>query len=323
MKLGLYPLRFKPILQTRIWGGTFFKADKNLENPVGESWEISAVPGNVSVVETGWLKEKSLVKLIEMYAGELLGHKIINQYGRQFPILVKFLDTAEELSIQVHPDDVMAAELHQANGKEEMWYIMNNRKDSKIVLGLKEGEDKTSFSKALQNKNPLDVLNQITVKTGDVFHIRPGTVHAIGKNIMLAEIQQTSDITYRFFDYDRRDSQGEARKLNVDRGLKAIKSNLTTHTYIKYALKENQTLKLVDSPNFITSLMILSRPFQFEYSANDSFVILMCVEGAAQIQYKNDQYNLAEAQTYFLPAALGSVEIMPADDKCKILFVHL
>jgi mannose-6-phosphate isomerase len=225
-----YPLQFTPILKERIWGGTKLKSE--LDKPitsetVGESWEISTVDDNISVVTNGILAGKSLLDLIDSSPESILGFEVYKKFGKQFPLLFKYLDARQDLSIQVHPNDELAKKRHNSFGKTEMWYIMQADENARIIVGFKEESNANTYIENLKNKTLLSILDDIKVKTGDVFFLETGTVHAIGAGLVVAEIQQTSDITYRIYDFDRVDAQGNERELHVDLALDAINYNKT------------------------------------------------------------------------------------------------
>jgi mannose-6-phosphate isomerase len=222
MSMELYPLIFNPILQDRIWGGTKLKTYLGKQNlpsdTTGESWELSAVDGNVSVVANGAYAGKPLTELLQKYPQEILGAKVHGQFGEKFPLLFKFLDAKEDLSIQVHPNDELAKKRHNSFGKTEMWYVMQADEGSRIVIGFKERSGPEEYLEHLNNKNLVEILNEVKVNKGDVFFLETGTIHALGGGIMVAEIQQTSDITYRVYDWDRTDAQGKSRELHTETG---------------------------------------------------------------------------------------------------------
>ena len=249
MSLKLYPLQFKPILKERIWGGTKLKTilNKPITSEItGESWELSTVEGDVSIISNGELVGKSLTKIINDYPTEILGTKVFSHFGKQFPLLFKFLDAREDLSIQVHPNDELAKNRHNSFGKTEMWYIMQADENARIIVGFIEKSNAEEYVKSLENKSVLSILNDVKVNEGDAFLLETGTVHAIGAGMVLAEIQQTSDVTYRIYDFDRVDAQGNRRELHVDLALEAINYD-TVETKKEYSKIQNTStaIKLV------------------------------------------------------------------------------
>ncbi|PID68308.1 MAG: mannose-6-phosphate isomerase, partial [Flavobacteriia bacterium] len=251
----LYPLKFTPIQQEKIWGGTLLNSvlhKQPVSNSVGESWEVSAIEGFVSVVSNGAMKGKSLQDILDEYPKELLGQKVYKKYNKTFPLLIKFIDAREDLSVQLHPDDVLAQQRHNSLGKEEMWYIVQADKDSKLYLGFNQELNKATLLEHIQNKTLPGVLHQQPVTAGDVFHITPGLVHSIGGGILLAEIQQSSDVTYRLYDWDRTDDQGKSRTLHIEESLDAIDYDYHKSPKIPYEIVQNRSKTLVDGDYFKT-----------------------------------------------------------------------
>ncbi|WP_422107115.1 type I phosphomannose isomerase catalytic subunit [Winogradskyella sp.] len=304
-----YPIKFRPILKEKIWGGEKLSKvlnKKTTSKTVGESWEISGVEGNISVVSNGLYKGKSLNDLIRGFKGEFLGNKIISTFGESFPLLIKFLDAKTNLSVQVHPDDKMAKVQHNSFGKTEMWYIMDSEKDAEIVLGLKNTLTNTDVLKHINATNVDNVFNKEKVEQGDSYFIPAGKIHAIGAGVLAAEIQQTSDITYRVYDWDRVDDKGQKRELHTDlaqRATKAFKSN----GKCQYNLKDNATSNLVDCDFFTTNIFNVNGLNQRAYSAMDSFKIFMCVEGAARVTIDDHSEFVAKGETILVPANCESV----------------
>ena len=246
--MKLYPLQFQPILKDRIWGGTKLKTylNKPITSEItGESWEISTVENDVSVIENGFYEGKSLNELINEFPEQVLGTEVFKRFGKQFPLLFKYLDAREDLSIQVHPNDELAAKRHNSFGKTEMWYVMQADDDARLIVGFKEKSSPEEYIQHLENKTLLNILDTKKVKKGDVFFLETGTVHAIGAGTVIAEIQQTSDITYRLYDFDRVDANGNARELHVDLALEAINYE-TVEAQKKYSKIENKPNEVVD-----------------------------------------------------------------------------
>ena len=305
MSTKIYPLQFEPILKERIWGGE--KLQTVLNKPItskitGESWELSTVEGDVSVVANGELKGKSLTELINELPNEILGTAVYNRFGKQFPLLFKYLDAREDLSIQVHPNDKLAKERHNSFGKTEMWYVMQADEDARIIVGFKEDSGKEEYVENLNNKTLTSILDDIQVKAGDVFFLETGTVHAIGAGLVVAEIQQTSDITYRLYDFDRKDAQGNTRELHVDLALDAINYN-KVNTYKKYGKIENESNVIVDCPYFTTNFI----PLNGEKKATkngECFTVLMCIDGDFAIEIENETYQYKKGDTILIPAAI-------------------
>ena len=281
----LYPLKFHPILKKKIWGGERLAyKSKEHDESIGESWEISAVEDNISVVSNGILADNDLQELIEVYMGDLVGDHIYEKFGVEFPLLIKYIDANDDLSIQVHPDDETAKERHNAYGKTEMWYIVDADKDASLVLGFNHEIDKATYLQALHQNKLMDLLNVQKVKKGESFFIPAGLVHAIGKGCLIAEIQQTSDITYRIYDYNRKDANGNTRELHTDLATDVIDYSYQPQHRVNYIPQDNQSAKLVKCPYFTTNLLVFDRDIEKEYVHLDSFVIYV---PARQIHHHN------------------------------------
>lgn len=305
MSIKIYPLQFEPILKERIWGGEKLKTVLNksiASNITGESWELSTVEGDVSVVANGELKGKSLTELIEKLPNEILGTAVYARFGNQFPLLFKYLDAREDLSIQVHPNDKLAKERHNSFGKTEMWYVMQADADARIIVGFKEDSSKEEYVENLNNKTLVSILDDVKAKAGDVFFLETGTVHAIGAGLVVAEIQQTSDITYRLYDFDRVDVQGNTRELHVDLALDAINYN-KVDTHKKYETASNKSNAVVDCPYFTTNFIPLDGTIEGNKNGN-SFTVYMCIDGAFEIRYENVTYQYKKGDTVLIPAAM-------------------
>lgn len=324
---GLYPLKFTPIYKDKIWGGNKIKSVLNkdygnLPN-CGESWELSGVDGNVSVVTNGYLAGNDLNELIEIYMGDLVGEDIYEHFGNEFPLLIKFIDANDDLSIQVHPGDEMAAERHNSYGKTEMWYVIQADKGSKLQSGFNQKVDQELYLEKLEKVELTDILNFEEVSSGDVFFIPAGRVHAIGKGILLAEIQQTSDITYRIYDYDRRDDKGNTRELHTDLALDAIDYTLFPQYKTSYEPENNQSVKLVSCKYFTTNILELTETVEKDYDKLDSFVIYICLEGELAVETESGNETLKLGETILLPAAIESVSLKPVSGKAKLLEVYI
>lgn len=307
MKSNLYPLQFQPILKERIWGGEKLKTILNkpiVSKITGESWELSTVEGDVSIVANGELKGISLMELINDFPNEILGTRVYKRFGKQFPLLFKYLDAREDLSIQVHPNDKLAKERHNSFGKTEMWYVMQADADSRIIVGFKEDSSKEEYLKHLNDKTLVSILDDVKAKSGDVFFLETGTVHAIGAGLVVAEIQQTSDITYRLYDFDRKDAQGNTRELHVDLALDAINYN-KVDTQKKYDTKANASNEVVDCPYFTTNFIPLEDSVEVSKSG-ETFTVYMCIEGSFDIEYDSFKQSYQKGDTVLVPAAIKS-----------------
>jgi mannose-6-phosphate isomerase len=319
--MKFYPLQFDPILKERIWGGE--KLNTVLHKPItskitGESWELSTVEGDVSIVTNGVLKGKSLTALIEDHPNEILGSAVYTRFGKQFPLLFKYLDAREDLSIQVHPNDALAKKRHNSFGKTEMWYIMQADADARIIVGFKEKSNPEAYLKNLENKSLLSILDTITAKVGDVYFLETGTVHAIGAGLVIAEIQQTSDITYRLYDFDRVDAQGNTRELHVDLALEAINYN-KVDTYKKYDRQLNQSNTVVDCPYFTTNFIPLDGEIELK-KTGATFTVYMCVEGDFELEFDGAKNQYKKGDTVLIPAALNVFSI---NGKASLLEIYI
>ena len=321
---SLYPLRFEPTLKPKIWGGEKLKTKLNKyseQNQLGESWEISGVKEDISVVTEGELKGWNLKQILKIYQDKLVGKKVYDHFADEFPLLIKFIDATDTLSVQLHPDDNLAKQRHNSFGKTEMWYVVDHEKDGFIIADFKDKLDENQLKKHIKEGNLQDQLKSYHVQKGDSFFITPGLVHAIGKGVLLAEIQQTSDITYRLYDWDRKDDQGNARELHIKESLDAIDYSLSAHPKVDYDKNQNETL-LVENKYFTTNRLKVDKPFELELAERDSFTILMSVQGKAQIKYDQNYYSLNIGDTLLIPSSLNCINIFP-DDKSIILDIHI
>ena len=319
--MKFYPLQFQPILKDRIWGGTKLKT--YLNKPItteitGESWEISTVENDVSIIANGFFKGKSLNELINEFPQQILGTKVYKQFGKQFPLLFKYLDAREDLSIQVHPNDELAVKRHNSFGKTEMWYVMQADDDARLIVGFKEKSSQKEYLKNLENKTLINILDTKNVKKGDVFFLATGTVHAIGAGIVIAEIQQTSDITYRIYDFDRVDANGNLRELHVDLALDAINYNVVD-AQKDYSKVDNTANELVNCPYFTTNFIPLDGTMKFDKN-NDSFSVYMCVEGSFELIHKEEKYRYKTGETILIPAEMSDFEIK---GKASVLEIYI
>jgi mannose-6-phosphate isomerase len=311
----LYPLKFHPILKDKIWGGSRLKDILNKptgSDKCGESWEISAVLGNISKVKNGFLAGNNLQELTGIYMGDLVGDRIYERFGIEFPLLIKFIDANDILSVQVHPDDKLARERHNAYGKTEMWYIIEAEPNAEIICGFNREMDRDSYLLHMKNKTLKEILNFEKVKAGDVFFTPSGRVHAVGAGILLAEIQQTSDITYRIYDWDRLDDTGKPREMHTELALDALDFKYYGKYRTDYEPVLNQTTILADCKYFTTDLLYFDKPVEKEYNFIDSFVIYMCLEGKIDILYgEGFSESLVAGETVLIPASLKNLNLVP------------
>lgn len=322
--MSLYPFKFYPILKERLWGGT--KLETVLEKPItsditGESWELSAVPGDISTVANGALEGASLQELINEHKEALLGKKVFERFGTDFPILIKFIDAKQDLSIQVHPNDELAKERHNSFGKTEMWYITQADEGSELIVGFNKEVTKEEYQEHLNNNTLTDILNYEKVKEGDTFFINTGKIHAIGAGIMLAEIQQTSDITYRVYDFNRKDKEGNLRELHTELALDAIDYEMKDDFKVDYVNEENSCGPMVDCPYFTTNYWNISKATTIDVTERDSFTIFMCTKGAATITTPNGEVAVKKGETVLIPADSGEIKI--SEDEVELLEVYI
>lgn len=309
----LYPLKFAPILKEKVWGGTklsgFLGKEGGAENKyIGESWEISDLENGTSIANNNPFKGQSLPSLIAKYQGALVGEKVYKQFGNTFPLLFKFIDAYEDLSVQVHPGDVLAKKRHNSFGKTEVWYIVDAEKKARLILGFNTKMDETLYLKKLSEGNISDILHSESVEAGDAFFIAPGTIHAIGGGILLAEIQQTSDITYRIFDWDRPDINGEMRDLHTDLAKDAINYKDVEYN-IAYQNVENKIIQLKSLQYFETNKLNITTNFVRNLAEVDSFVVYMCTEGEAIIETETTSETIKRGETILIPASFTSIKI--------------
>jgi len=319
MKFPLYPLKFTPILKEKVWGGNKLKTilGKNIDSQnLGESWEISGVKENISVVQNGFLKGNTILELIDKFQAEFIGKKVFEAYGNQFPLLFKFIDAREVLSVQLHPGDKLAKKRHNSFGKTEMWYIIQADKNAELILGFNQKINKKTYLNAIENNNIQQILHKENVKAGDAFFIEPGLVHAIGAGVLLAEIQQTSDVTYRIYDWNRPDVDGKMRELHLDLAIDAIDFNPLKNFRID-ASKEN----LISTRYFSVNQVYTEENAFRELKAYDSFVIYMCVSGETQINCGEESENLKMGETVLIPASVEVVHFQNGSAKLLEIFV--
>ncbi len=322
----LYPLKFKPIIKDKIWGGTMLKTvlnKKTKTEKAGESWEISGYPGSISQVKNGFLAGNSLEELIEVYMGDLVGDSVFEKFGTMFPLLIKFIHANDVLSIQVHPDDNLAREQFGSFGKTEMWYIIQAEAGSEMTVGFNQAVTKESYLNHLNNKTLLSILNKEKTAAGDVFFLPPGRIHAIGEGILLAEIQQTSDATLRIYDFDRVDEKGNPRELHTEKALEAI-------DFKEYPAYKTNYSKVPDQPNllatcqyFTTNYFNLTRIIERQYHEIDSFVIYMCLKGKVTLVHNTDEKEqMVTGDTILLPAEIKKVQLIP-EGETNLLEIYI
>lgn len=322
----LYPLKFKPIFKEKIWGGQRIKTTLGMDfSPLtncGEVWVVSGMQGENSIVDNGFLADNELNELVEVYMDDLVGGPAFDRFGDLFPVLVKFIDANDYLSIQVHPDDELASIRHQCPGKTELWYVIQAEKGAELISGFRKQVNQEEYIRHLQNKTLKDILNVEKAKAGDVFYMPAGRVHSLGPGILLTEIQTTSDITYRIYDWDRRDARGNTRELHTALALDAIDYELYNDYRVAYASVANQPVGLLDSPYFSTNLLDLTTRLDRDYSDLDSFVIYVCTKGKLDLFYRDGGLPVVMGDALLIPAELTGVTLSPRPE-ATLLEIYL
>ena len=315
--LTLYPLKFNPILRPMIWGGSDICKFKNItpvEDGIGESWEISGVEGKISIVSNGALAGKPIDEILRIGKARLAGEKVYEKFGNTFPLLIKFIDARDDLSIQVHPDDKLAKERHNSFGKTEMWYVINATPDAFLYSGFSTPITPGEYVETIENNTFTDKLQKYDVKAGDVFFLPAGRVHAIGAGCFIAEIQQTSDLTYRIYDYNRRDARGNLRELHTELAKDAIDYNVHNNYQTRYTARLNQPVELVACEYFTTNLLEMDVPMARHYGALDSFVVYICMQGHCTLKdNKGNSVFIGQGETVLVPADTESALIIPSE----------
>jgi mannose-6-phosphate isomerase len=324
---NLYPLKFTPIFKDKLWGGnkihTILNKDFSPLPNCGETWEISGVKGNESIVAQGELKGKSLPELIESYKEELVGEKVFKRFHHEFPLLIKFIDANDDLSIQVHPDDELAQKRHDSLGKSEMWYILQADPGASLISGFNQPMSKEKYLEYFNSGRLTEILNREEVKPGDVFYMPAGRVHSIGKGILLAEIQETSDVTYRIYDFDRKDADGKLRQLHVEEALDAIDYTLYENYKTNYETQLNEPVNVVDCQYFTTNVLNFDESLLCNYADLDSFVIYIVTEGRLQIVYnENQRMDAQKGDVLLIPASLKKILLNPSG-RCNVLEAYI
>ncbi len=322
----LYPLKFRPIFKDKIWGGRRIRTELGMDYGhlpnCGEVWVVSGVKGNLSIVENGFLAGNELNELVEVYMGDMVGEKHFKQNGNEFPLLVKYIDTNDWLSIQVHPDDTLAAKRKIGHGKTEMWYIIHAEEGAQLISGFNRKMDKETYLKHLESNTLPDILNYEEVHPGDVFFIPAGRVHAIGPGILLAEIQQTSDTTYRIYDWDRIDHRGMKRELHTRQALDAIDFKFYENYKTNYIVKKNRSSTLVDCDKFTTNLIKFDQPVTKDISGLDSFIVYMGMEGKATLKYDEGEMSFQPGDAIVVPAIMERLILEP-EKASRLLEIYI
>lgn len=320
----LYPLKFKPIIKEKIWGGTHLNrylpvtTDKT---DIGELWTLSSYPEAVSVVENGYLRDNELNELIEVYMGDLVGDKVYDAFGTEFPLIIKLIDANDDLSIQVHPSD---DEQKGISGKTEMWYVLSAEPDSSILYGLTKDCTKEEIEQSIASGTLLNVINRIEVKPADAVLINSGMVHSLCKGTTVVEVQQCSDETYRLYDYHRRDAQGNTRPLHIRQALDVMTLSKVNDGLIGYEAKANGACNLVKCPFFTVNILEMTEAIGRDYAPLDSFVVYVCVEGEGIIETDEQQTTpIKKGETVLIPASLNDVVIRPLTSTCRLMEIYI
>ena len=309
----MQPIKFNPLLVQTLWGGEKIIPFKHLNSDltqVGESWEISGVKGNETVVSEGEFKGKKLNELVDELKGKLVGEANYKRFGNDFPLLIKFIDARQELSIQVHPTDELAQKRGKLRGKTEMWYIMDSDENAKLRAGMKEKITPEQYKQMVEDDTITEAIAEYKVKEGDCFFLPAGRIHSIGTGCFLAEIQQTSDVTYRIYDFKRKDKNGNYRELHTEEAAECIDYNVEPNYRTEYTPVKNEGVALVECPYFTTAVYDLNKPMTLDYSELDSFVILIGLKGSGEItDNEGNTTTLCEGETILIPATTSEVKV--------------
>ena len=309
----MQPIKFNPLLVQTLWGGEKIIPFKHLNSDltqVGESWEISGIKGNETVVSEGEFKGKKLNELVDELKGKLVGEANYKRFGNDFPLLIKFIDARQELSIQVHPTDELAQKRGKLRGKTEMWYIMDSDENAKLRAGMKEKITPEQYKQMVEDDTITEAIAEYKVKEGDCFFLPAGRIHSIGTGCFLAEIQQTSDVTYRIYDFKRKDKDGNYRELHTEEAAECIDYNVEPNYRTEYTPVKNEGVALVECPYFTTAVYDLNEPMTLDYSELDSFVILIGLKGSGEItDNEGNTTTLCEGETILIPATTSEVKV--------------
>ncbi|MBR3407055.1 MAG: class I mannose-6-phosphate isomerase [Bacteroidales bacterium] len=322
----MYPLKFQPLLTPFVWGGQKiapYKGIESKEKNIGESWELSGVEGLVSVVANGPLAEKTITELVKTYKGQLVGEHVYAATGDEFPLLFKFIDALRDLSIQVHPNDALAAQLHPGSrGKTEMWYVIDAEPGAKLYSGLTKSITPEQLATMAADGTITDVLACYDVKPGDVFFLPAGRIHAICSGCFIAEIQQTSDLTYRIYDYGRMGLDGKPRQLHISQAQQAVDYKVYDNYRTEYEPVPDEEVELVSCPYFTTSVLDLTLPYAKDLSELDSFLTVMCLSGNGTLEVDGEEISIGQGETVLIPADADDVCFIPVE-RMKLLISHL
>ena len=321
--MTLYPLQFEPIFKQTLWGGEKLKnmLRKSAPPSAGESWEISGLPGDESVVSAGPLAGQTLPNLCQRYATQLLGEKVVTRTGTEFPLLFKFIDARQDLSLQVHPNDALAQKRHGCFGKTEMWYVLQADDDARLINGFCKELPRSEYEQAVQSGAILDYVGTYKVQAGDGFFIPAGRIHGIGAGILIAEIQQTSKITYRLYDYHRKDKDGKERMLHTQEGADALDFSVIKNAVIHTTSVPNVAQQIVSCPFFTVNLLQVNGMVERDLLPRGSFVAYMVLEGEASLVCDAHTYLISKGQSILIPAILARYMLQSTDAKLLEVYV--
>lgn len=322
--MQLYPLLFEPNLHSVVWGGNQLRPYKGLEHSdelIGESWEVSAVPTSTSIIGNGEWKGKDLITAINEQPEAILGKAVNEKYQGKLPLLVKFIDAKRDLSIQVHPNDEMAMREHGKMGKTEMWYVIKAEEGAHLYAGFKQEITREEYQQRIADGTITEVLADHHVKAGDVFYLPAGRVHAICGGIMLAEVQQSSDVTYRIFDYNRPGMDGKPRELHTELAAQALDYHVEENYRTEYNESSNKAVQIIDTPFFDVRVMEITKPFHRDLRKYDSFVISMCIEGDCKVRVRStgEEILLKEGNSTLIPAVIADYVVLPQKGATRLL----
>ena len=322
--MPLYPFLFHPNLHTVVWGGHRLQVYKGLQStdePIGESWEVSAVPSSTSIISNGSFAGRDIISVISEYPEDILGKAVNEKYHGQLPLLVKFIDAERDLSIQVHPNDEMAQREHGKMGKSEMWYVIKADAGSHLYAGFKQEITPEEYQQRIADGTIIDVLADHQVKAGDVFYLPAGRIHAICGGILLAEVQQSSDVTYRIYDYNRPGMDGKPRQLHTELAAQALDYHVEENYRTEYVDNPNKAIQIIDSPYFDVRVMEISKPFHRDLRKYDSFIISMCIEGDCKLCVRStgDEILLRQGSSTLIPAAIADYDVHPLHHTTRLL----
>lgn len=321
---GLYPIKFIPILKERVWGGGALKDNYNKESDsekIGESWELSGLHGDLSVASNGYLEGNNIEEIAEVYMGDLLGDEVYEVFGHEFPLLIKLIDVQDRLSIQVHPGDEIARDRHNAFGKTEMWYILEADNNAKVYTGFINPSSKEEFNAAIAEGTIDSLINKTKPGPGDAFYIPAGRVHTIEGGSVFAEVQQTSDVTYRLYDWDRQGMDGNPRELHKDLAEDVIDYKKSDDHLIRIKPEANNSVELLACKYFTTNIIEINSIIERDYSKIDSFVIYLCTRGTLEIEWESETTVLNRGETILVPATLEDIKLKSQD--ASILEIYI